>query len=262
MRASRSVFVLVAIVVFVAAAAAPALVVRAQSGITATVTADFLNVRKAPKVGYPILGVLAKGAVVTVIGRNSAGTWLEATTGFGDGWISSGWVTLTGGSIEQLPVTSTGLLPFVTGVSFEAVSIRSGPSTDFGVVGLLPYGATADVIGQDPTSTWLQVTSPFGDGWLLSKFVTITGNLFLAPNTDDMVAPVIKNVNYRVRVRTAPNTDSNVVGVLSYNEYATIIGISPDFKFWKIQASFGIGWVSASLVRAIGNTDNVPVVSQ
>src|SRR5215470_10172047 len=64
---------------------APAL---AQSGgMIATVWVTLLNVRRAPRITSSTKGRLVKNEKVLLIGRVASGTWVEAQTRFGVGWI-------------------------------------------------------------------------------------------------------------------------------------------------------------------------------
>lgn len=233
---------------------------QAKADLSAVVVVELLNVRRAPRNTYQILAKLARNTTITLVGRNAGATWVEITGGFGRGWVSAQYIVITGGGeIGSLPVTDTAISPFVTIIAFPAVAVRSGPSTEFPVLGILSLGTAVDVIGQDPKSVWLQVQTVFGTGWILSRYTTVTGNIFAAPNTDDKATPVVINVNYRTNVRSAPNSTASVVYTLGYEEYATIAGVSKDGKWWKISGKFGSGWVSARLVRAIGNLNFVAV---
>jgi peptidoglycan/xylan/chitin deacetylase (PgdA/CDA1 family) len=58
-----------------------------------TVTAEALNLRQGPGVQYAIMGLLAKGTVVTVTTRTPAGDWLQIQRPEGDsGWVAAMYV--------------------------------------------------------------------------------------------------------------------------------------------------------------------------
>jgi uncharacterized protein YraI len=65
-----------------------------NSGATATVYgAYYLNVRSGPGTSYAPFMTIARGSVVTLIGRNSAGTWLKIQTASGtQGWSSASYL--------------------------------------------------------------------------------------------------------------------------------------------------------------------------
>jgi len=58
-----------------------------------TVTAEALHVRQGPGVQYASMGLLAKGTIVTVTARSSAGDWLQVQRPEGDsGWVAAMYV--------------------------------------------------------------------------------------------------------------------------------------------------------------------------
>jgi len=234
----------------------------ARADTAGVVAVQLLNVRKAPSQKYPVIAQIPLGGSVTLIGRNAAGTWLEISGSFGKGWVSAPFVTIPSGQVSSLPVTDRTINPFATVIVYPSIQVRSGPSTDFPIIGVLRTGAVVDIVGQDPKTKWIEVATPFGNGWIQTQFVTLTGDIFAAPNTDQFAYPVVKNVNYRVNIRSGPATDRSVVGVLPYLQYARIIGVNANGRWWKITGDSGTGWVSASFVQAIGNLGGVPVLTE
>ncbi len=74
--------------------------------ITAKITATAIQIYSTPSATTgTIIGGLASGTIVNVIGRNERGDWLQVQFGGGSGWIM--WVTnaLVFGPYRQLPVT-------------------------------------------------------------------------------------------------------------------------------------------------------------
>lgn len=52
------------------------------------------------------------------------------------------------------------------------VNIRSGPGTDFDVIGTLPTGESLEIIGRNADSSWWQVSTPNGIGWIFASVAT------------------------------------------------------------------------------------------
>ncbi len=258
MQRLRNVILAVLLVVLVAAQTAPT---HAQTSITATVSAISLNVRRAPSITSQVIGQIEKGTVVSAVGRDGSAAWIEAVTPLGDSWIAAKWVTLSGGDLSNLPVTDTGVLPFATVSAFPAVAVRAGPSLNYPTIGILLQGSNVSIIGHDAKSEWLQIQASNGIGWVQSQFLTIHGNPLLAGNTAPNAIPLVKNVNYRLLVRAAPDVNSAQIGELSYYQYARIVGTNANHSWWQIIGPFGTGWVSAKFVFAFGNLASVPVVA-
>jgi uncharacterized protein YraI len=65
------------------------------------------------------------------------------------------------------------------------VNIRSGPSTAFPVVALLPAFQPIQVVGQNDTGTWFAVQGPLVQGWISTSVIAVVG-----PCTGLPVVPV------------------------------------------------------------------------
>ena len=189
---------------------------EAPGQLTATINAPVLNVRGGPGTDYPVIGRVGGDTVLTVLGRNAAGTWLNIcclpdseTTG----WISAQFVT-PGYTAEQaatIPVidvaapaaTSTPTAiptarPVDSGtktgiVSAVALNMREAPSTDGAVLGKARSGDVVTVLARNEAGDWWLVCCvPGGEenAWVAAEFVT--------PNfTDAATLPVTTG-------RTAP----------------------------------------------------------
>jgi uncharacterized protein YraI len=55
------------------------------------------------------------------------------------------------------------------------VNIRSGPSTNFGVVALLPASQPIQVVGQNEDGSWFAVQNEFVQGWIAASVVVLVG---------------------------------------------------------------------------------------
>jgi hypothetical protein len=75
--------------------------------VTARVTAETLSIYDSPKgTESKIVGGLAQGAIVTAIGRNSRGDWLQIAFGSGTAWIMWNTNAIVFGPYKSLPVTA------------------------------------------------------------------------------------------------------------------------------------------------------------
>jgi len=123
-------------------------------------------------------------------------------TGVGRSGIQSNNLTET----TEIPVEQTRptarptvtLIPTVTGlppapkphVTITAATgnlyIRRGPGFEYNWIGVLTKGTSADIVGQDVLSKWVQINVPNENftGWVSnqSQFTTIEGNLDSIPN--------------------------------------------------------------------------------
>lgn len=166
----------------------------APGQLTATINAPVLNVRGGPGTDFAVIGRVGGDTVLTVLGRNAAGTWLNIcclpnseTTG----WISAQFVT-PGYTAEQaatIPVIDVGApaapaIPTTrpvdpgarTGVvSAVALNLREAPNTDGAVLGKARSGDVVTVLARnDAGNWWLVCCVPGGEenAWVAAEFVT------------------------------------------------------------------------------------------
>jgi uncharacterized protein YgiM (DUF1202 family) len=72
---------------------------------SAVVNTGQLNVRSAPDPYAKVLTKVDKGATMTLLGRNSSGSWAQVKTGDGTtGWVKAGYLRPSV-TINTLPVT-------------------------------------------------------------------------------------------------------------------------------------------------------------
>jgi heat shock protein HslJ len=90
------------------------------------------------------------------------------------------------------PVIPTGR---VTGS--PGVNVRSGPGTDYPIIGFANFGATGQVVGRSEDGQWWATpvsTAPTGLGWLSAAYVVVTGGEYVpviaAPPPPPTATPV------------------------------------------------------------------------
>ena len=96
-----------ALVLMITILIAPALVTKAQAGLTAAIAVDVANVRRGPGTNFPVVGQLRRGAVFSLSGRNAADSWWYGCCVNGtNGWISR-TVATPSGNTATLPIIDT-----------------------------------------------------------------------------------------------------------------------------------------------------------
>ncbi len=84
--------------------------------------------------------------------------------------------TTTPATPTPVPATPTPGAPQIT-VATSALNVRSGPSTDYSVVGALQLGATCPIVGRNSGSTWWNIRCASGlTGWVSAPLVSVTGS--------------------------------------------------------------------------------------
>ncbi|GEM_PF-1088344 len=79
---------------------------QAAAQITAKVLVYKLNVRASDTVKAAKVGELARGAVVTIIGRDKRSLWLKVQTAGLSGWVRTSFVHISGSKLSIIPIVS------------------------------------------------------------------------------------------------------------------------------------------------------------
>lgn len=135
----------------------------------------------------------------------------------------------------------------------DALNLRSGPSTGYGVIAVLPNGATGTVVGGPKTAagfTWWQLRTSFGTGWVAEDWLTKGGDSSRpAPpaSTGKFAAGDTTRTTDYLNVRTGPSTGSGVIAVLPPNATGVVASgprTGSGYTWWQIKTSAGTGWVA------------------
>ena len=130
-----------------------------------------VNMRKAPE--GDVMYVLKAGTEVTVTGQN--GSWYLINYRGSVGYVASSYISKKGSSVPAPAATSTAA-PASDGetayVSGGAVNIRSGPGTEYGVLGVVRLGNELTVYEQ--TDGWYRMSANNLNGYISAKYVTAT----------------------------------------------------------------------------------------
>jgi len=153
------------------------------------------------------------------------------------------------------------------------VNLRSGPSQEYPVYGVLAGGQVAKLVGISADSTYYAVAFPLaanGNAWVDAKFATVSGADGLpvlaappVPPTTGFVPPEAGDpqviARQEVYVRSGPGTNYPAYGIAEEGARGLAIGISEDGNWWAVRINpelvgVGFGWVAVSLV----DEENIP----
>ncbi|WKB36229.1 SH3 domain-containing protein [Terrilactibacillus sp. S3-3] len=139
---------------------------------TGTVTADYLNVRKAASASSTILGSLKEGSSVSVVG--TSGNWLKVKYKSGYAYVSGSYVkkasASSGSSTSSSTSTSAGSTVLYTGtVTADYLNVRSSSSTSSTILGSLKKGSSVSVVGT--SGNWLKIKYKSGYAYVSASYV-------------------------------------------------------------------------------------------
>jgi uncharacterized protein YraI len=146
-----------------------------------------VKIRNGPGTNYNQIGVLQSGQAAEVVGVSPDNLWwaIKSSSSEQQGWVAADFVAAR--NTDNVPVigpqaiqassgvpTPASSAPFLTAITI--VNIRSGPGTQFAVVGRLDQGQKAEVVGRSADGQWwaIKVPSlPEGIGWVVGGYVKV-----------------------------------------------------------------------------------------
>lgn len=253
-----------------------------------------MNVRSGPGEEYDRIGGATAGEAFPITGVNEEGDWWQIDFGGETGWIYAPFVTaanaenvpVVGGSITetasetQAPASGTETAvpetESATVTILGDMNIRSGPGTNYDIIGGATAGDEFEITGKSPDGEWWQIDFDGQSGWIYAPYVTAANvedvpvvgdaqaegtapedSVTEAPATpDEPIATAAGDLN----VRGGPGTEYDRIGGAYEGEEFAITGKSSDGEWWQIDFEGRSGWLYAPFVTAT-NAENVPVVT-
>lgn len=203
---------------------------------------DAVNVRSGPGSSYSVLGYLSRGEQVTITGTVSSGWTQIRLSGSMLGYVNSSYLTSSYSSGSSCPVVIPGGTVFR--VTTSALNIRSGPGTNYSVLGVLKRGDQVTRIGQN--GKWFKISTYNGaDAWVSSKYLAGAdgGPVYVEDSGATTMYATIG-----VNVRSGPGTKYSIVGGLNRGDRVTKIGKSGSWA--KISWGSGSAYVYAKYLQS------------
>jgi uncharacterized protein YraI len=146
-----------------------------------------INVRSGPGVDYPVTGQLQPGQPVDILGRNADGTWWQVLLPNGDkGWVAVAVTDMFGpvdgvamaANIPSAPALDATPTPEPVRlvINNAILSVRSGPGTNYGIIGQARNGERYGVTGKDTAGNWYEISFNGQIGWVAARYVVLEGN--------------------------------------------------------------------------------------
>lgn len=258
---------------------------------TAVITAGAVNLRLGDSTQFRSIATLGSGTQVALLGRNSAGSWVQVrvvNTGQ-TGWINAttqsvqnvGFLPvvapppLTDDTAEQAPSIPTGPYARVTAGN---LNVRQGPGIGFARVASVSFQETVQMIGRAQNGPWVMIRTNAGvEGWVNSFYMQFSYDLNALPvmaSGGTVTPPSQPNppavgdshgtlrANVTLNVRQGPGLGFTAFGLLFSGHQAQMIGRSADSQWVRIRDANGTqGWVFAAYTTPSTAIANLPVVN-
>ncbi|ARZ65528.1 mannosyl-glycoprotein endo-beta-N-acetylglucosamidase [Bacillus thuringiensis] len=226
------------------------------------VTATRLNVRNSPALGSSMIGYVQKNEKVTVLGK--ANGWAKISYQGKEGYVSLEFVKIDGNTEEikkpEQPKTSDATIKNGTQevgtINATSLRVRSAANTSSSILGNLKNGEKVTVLGK--ANGWAKISYQGKEGYVSLEFVKLE-----AGKQEEKPVENIKNGTQEVgtinatslRVRSAANTSSTILGTLKNGEKVTVLGKANGWA--KISYQGKEGYVSLEFVKIDGNTEEI-----
>ncbi|WP_459502158.1 SH3 domain-containing protein, partial [Bacillus sp. C1] len=218
-----------------------------ESGV---VTATRLNVRNSPAVGSSIAGYVTKNEKVTIVGK--ANGWAKISYKGKEGYISLEFVKVEGGKIEEKPSETIESGKQESGtINATSLRVRSAANTNSAILGSLKNGEKVTIVGK--ANGWAKISYKGKEGYISLEFVKIEGGKAEEKSSETIESSKQESGTINatsLRVRSAANTNSAILGSLKNGEKVTIVGKANGWA--KISYKGKEGYISLEFVKVEG----------
>ncbi len=229
-----------------------------QPKVTGTINVqEWLRVRSGPGTSYSVVGYLKPQQKVEILEQSTVGSmkWGKIA----EGWISMDYVILDSNGSSNNNSTAT---VWTGKVIADELLIRSGPGTNYSILGYLTEGTAVTVTEKKSGGAleWGKIER----GWICLNYVQLNGNVTTTPSTPSTpTTPTTTvtgyaNVQDWLRIRTGPGTNYAVAGYLGPREKVTI---TERKKVGSVEwGKIANGWVSMDYIvlESTGGTTTTP----
>src|SRR4051794_31429322 len=217
--------------------------------VVAYANGDAVRLRASAGLGADVLRYVPEGSTVDVLDGPS-------TAGDGSLWYQVSWDGSTGYMISDYLAASGGvpgggeILSYATTTS--ALNLRSGPSTGYSVITVMPSGAEVGITG-DRQAGFYPVRFGGDDGWASADYLALGNDGGTPSETGNAVTTSALNL------RSGPGTSYTVILVMPSGASVDLLG-SASNGFLEVAYQGTEGWASADYLDAGGGSDGGDVV--
>ncbi|MCC6674242.1 MAG: SH3 domain-containing protein [Thermomicrobiales bacterium] len=229
------------------------------------------NFRTLPTLSASIIRLLPLGTEGTVIGGPRAANaynWFQLQTAYGQGWTVVDYLRVSGAA-QPTPTPVPGKFqPGDVVTNPSSLNLRSAPSTSGAVVALMAPGTMCIVLA-GPTSangySWYQIQTSYGTGWSAGEFLSKSASTPVptqqptaqptqspTPSGGLPIGSTVKTTA-ALNMRSAASLSGSVLAVLPNGTSGTVLAgptIASGYTWYRIQTSFGAGWVVSAYLTS------------
>jgi uncharacterized protein YgiM (DUF1202 family) len=205
-------------------------------------TTSGVNFRTSPSTDANIIRTIEVGSTVEMLQHDPA-DWSRVRINGTTGYIRSDFLGIPAGNTVNFRTT-------------YGVNLRTGPSTDTGIIRALPARTTVEVLSHDPDG-WSNVRINGTTGYIRSDFLAWTGqsasSSTSAPVPAQSQSPSFFRTTTGVNFRTAPSTDAGIIRTL--NTGTVVEMIEHNQASWsRVSVNGTVGYISSEFLSAGSGT--------
>jgi len=146
-------------------------------------------------------------------------------------------------------------------VKVAHLNVRRAPRITASILGVLNLNDVVPVLGRNSRFTWLQVSTPFGTGWIAALLISTNEDITGLPVTESSISPFVTiEAIEGANIRLGPFRSYPVLDVAPFGAELDIIGLHSKGTWLQVVTGDGtIGWVDVSQVLVTGNLRGLPV---
>ena len=155
------------------------------SNIAISQVTDYVNIRSAASEDSDVVGKLYNNCAATVEGTE--GDWYKITSGNCTGYVKSSYVVVGDENLARSVATRNAT------VNTQTLYVRTSPSTDASVLGMVPGGEVLTVTDESTAADgWVKVSIEEGEGYVSTQYVTLSTEFNYAESKEEEEARLAK----------------------------------------------------------------------
>ncbi|ELC8387859.1 SH3 domain-containing protein [Clostridium perfringens] len=205
-----------------------------------------LNMRSGPGSNYGVIGTLRNNDEVEII--KEVDGWYEIKFNGKSGYVSSQYIKVVDNeSNEEKPSVSLNKQGVVKVNS--ALNMRSGPGSNYGVIGTLRNNDEVEIIKE--VDGWYEIKFNGKVGYASKSYITIVNEGSNNGTESEIKEGTVYGVSTNLNVRTGPGTSYQVIGYLLSGDKVKILGEENGWYKVQFNASTGTknGYVSKDYIK-------------
>ena len=222
------------------------------SGTTMYVVGGTLNLRSGAGTNYGVVMVMPNAARVTLTGQSS-GSWRSLTYNGTAGWAHSDYLSSSQPSSSGSNGSTSGAAGGPARTT-AAVNLRSGAGTSYGVLRVVPSGASVTLTGST-SNGYSQVTYSGSTGWVASTYLATGSTSGSGSGSTSSATGTGTVVDGALNLRSGPGTSYGVLVVMPGNSSVSLLGQTQN-GYVKVTYNGTTGWAASQYIRAGGTSSS------